>query len=106
MKTKKYIIIGILLLNLSNFIFAQNYNDAYRLSEQTIDFDARTLAFGNSSIASFGNFSSAIINPAGLGTIKKSLLNFGINTNSFKNNRIMFNSSVGAEKSNNTLLFS
>ncbi|MBK8945838.1 MAG: hypothetical protein IPM32_11295 [Ignavibacteriae bacterium] len=101
MRIKKYIFIGILLLNFSNFIFAQNYNDAYRLSEQTIDFDAKTLAFGNSSIASFGNFSSALINPAGLATIKKSLLNFGINTNSFKNNGVMFNSSIGSEKSNN-----
>ncbi|MBK7106114.1 MAG: outer membrane protein transport protein [Ignavibacteriae bacterium] len=101
MKVKIYFVIGIFLLNCSNYIFAQNFNDAYRLSEQTVDFDARTLAFGNSSIASMGNFSSAVINPAGLATIKKSLLNFGINTNSFNNNGSIFNSSSTTEKSNN-----
>ena len=97
----RVIFTAILLIYVSTHLIAQNLNDAYRLGEQSIDFDARNLAFGNSSIASMGNFSSTIINPAGLATIRKSLLNFGINTNSFNNNGTIFNSTTSAEKNNN-----
>ncbi len=90
-----------MLLFLGNSIFSQNYNDAYRLGEQTIDFDARTLGLGNSTIASFGNFSSSLINPAGLATIQKSILNFGINTNSVSNSTMLFNSASSVKKNNN-----
>ncbi len=88
------------LFFISNFIMAQNYNDGYRLSEQTIDFDARTLALGNSTIATFGNFSSALINPAGLGTIRKNILKFGINSSEFDNSVSFFNNLSNSQSEN------
>jgi len=90
-----------ILFTLGSSSFAQNYNDAYRLGDQTIDFDARTLGLGNSTIASLGNFSSSLINPAGLATIHKSILNFGINTNSISNSAMLFNSVSSVKKNNN-----
>lgn len=93
------ILIGIFINNIS----AQNYNDAYRISEQTIDYDARTLALGNSTIATFGNFSSALINPAGLGTIHKNVMRLSVNSNSYNNSSTFFNNLSSSKRGNTGL---
>ncbi len=64
----------ILLFVFTTTLFSQNFNDAFRLGQQNLDFDARTLSLGNSTIGAFGNFSSAILNPAGLGYCSKRCL--------------------------------
>ncbi|MCB0731118.1 MAG: outer membrane protein transport protein [Ignavibacteriae bacterium] len=89
-----------LIFLISSIVLAQNYNDAYRLGEQTIDFDAKTLSVGNSSIGALGNFSSAIINPAGLGTIKRDVLSISFNSNGFENNADFLNNSMTSDKRN------
>ncbi|MCB9247362.1 MAG: outer membrane protein transport protein [Ignavibacteriales bacterium] len=102
MKIKKIIMFGLITVCLSNPIYSQNYNDAFRLSEQGYEYDAKTMSLGNSTIGSFGNFSSTLINPAGIGTIQKSILNFSFGTNSFTNSSNFFNTTTMADKSDNS----
>lgn len=89
-----------LFILISTSIFAQNFNDALRLGQQNLDFDARTLSLGNSTIGALGNFSSSIINPAGLATIKRDVFSMSFNSNNFKNNAEFFNSSIESKRSN------
>jgi hypothetical protein len=97
----------VFLFMFTGFSFTQNFNDAFRLGEQTIDFDARTISLGNSTMGSLGNFSSSILNPAGLATIQRDVFSLSFNTNSFKNSANFINTSTSAEKKNsNTNQFS
>ncbi|PID59512.1 MAG: hypothetical protein CR986_05615 [Ignavibacteriae bacterium] len=84
---KKIIVIFILS---SLTLFSQTYNDVYKLGQQNIDYDARTLSLGNSTIGSLGNFSSALINPAGIGTIRRDIFSISFNSNTFNNNTTFF----------------
>ncbi len=81
-------------------VFAQNFNDALRVGQQNLDFDARTLSLGNSTIGALGNFSSSIINPAGLATIKRDVFSLSFNSNNYKNTADFFNSSSESKRSN------
>jgi hypothetical protein len=51
--------------------YAQNYNDALRLSDIGLGFNARALGMGNASIGLSDDFSAVSINPAGLGLVKR-----------------------------------
>ena len=84
-------------------LFAQNFNDAFRLGEQNLDYDAKTLSLGNSTIGAFGNFSSSLINPAGLGTIKRDIFSMSFNSNSFTNSNSFLNYSNETERSNGNI---
>ncbi len=88
---------------LNSALFAQNLNDAFRLGEQNLDYDARTLSLGNSTIGSFGNFSSSLINPAGLGTIKRDIFSISFNSNGFENSADFLNSSITSDRSNGNM---
>ena len=81
-------------------LFSQNFNDAFRLGQQNLDFDARTLSLGNSTIGAFGNFSSAIINPAGLGTVQRDVFSISFNSNGLKNSADFFNTTTTADQNN------
>ncbi len=89
-----------LIFILTSALFAQNLNDAFRLGEQNLDYDARTLSLGNSTIGSFGNFSSSLINPAGLGTVKRDIFSMSFNSNGFKNSTEFINSSMISDRNN------
>jgi len=95
---KKYIVLVFLFL--SSCFFAQNFNDAYRLGQQNIDYDARTLSLGNSTMGALGNFSSSLLNPAGLATIKRNVLSISFNSNKFENSADFFNTSKTAVRKN------
>ena len=84
----------------TSIMFSQNFNDALRLGQQNLDFDARTLSLGNSTIGAFGNFSSAIINPAGLGTIKRDVFSISFNSNGSKNSTDFFGNTTAADQNN------
>ncbi len=102
MKSLKLFFIIVLSIGFTK-LSAQNYNDAYRLSEEGIDFDARTLALGNSTIATWGSFSSTLVNPGALATVQKSIFTLSINTNTLQNSADFFNSNLTADKNNNNL---
>jgi long-subunit fatty acid transport protein len=88
-------------------LFAQNFNDAFRLGEQSVDYDARTLALGNSTMSSLGNFSSAFLNPAALATIKRDVLTLSFNVNTYNNSADFLDQSISSDrKSSNTSQFS
>ncbi len=86
-------------LFLSN-IFAQNFNDAYRLGEQTYDFDAKTIAMGNSTMALGGGFSSTVLNPAGLALEKLNVTTLSFNSNKMENKSTFFNNNITAGRNN------
>ena len=103
MRLYKILILGLL----TSSIFAQNFNDAFRLGQQSVDFDARTLALGNSTMSSLGNFSSTFLNPAALATIKRDILTLSFNANTYKNSADFLNNSISSDrKSSNTSQFS
>ena len=95
----KTLTLSIFLL-IAGSIAAQNFNDAFRIGQQNLDFDARTLSLGNSTIASLGNFSSSLLNPAGLATIQRDVFSISFNSNNFKNSADFFNSKISSERSN------
>jgi hypothetical protein len=89
--SKKIFYFLVLLTSFSFNSFAQNYNDAFRLSEPGIFLGARALGMGNGFSAIGNDFSAALFNPAGLGLIKKAELIGGFNLNSFNNKTNFFN---------------
>lgn len=68
---KKYFYISLLLL-FSSTVFAQNMVDALRLSDYRLQGTARATAMGNAFGSLGGDFTSATINPAGLGLYRSS----------------------------------
>jgi hypothetical protein len=96
MKTK------ILTLAISLFfavsLYAQNENDALRLSDPGILGSARSLGMGNSIGAFGGDFSSIYLNPAGLGLFRNSEITIGGYNNNFKNNTTFYNTSGSASQ--------
>jgi len=80
----------LLILLLPIFLNAQNFNDALRLSDLNPLVSAKSLALSNSNAAIVSDYSAVILNPAGLGLIKKSMLTGGYNFSSFSNNARLF----------------
>lgn len=99
-----YSIFKFLIFLLSPIVLlSQNYNDAFILGQQNIDFDARTLSLGNSTLGANGSFSSTLINPAGLATIKRDLFSMSFNSNKFKNSVDFLNSPLDSERNNGNI---
>ncbi len=98
-KNRKVPFVLVMSLFLSN-IFAQNFNDAYRLGEQTYDFDAKTLAMGNSTMALGSGFSGTVLNPAGLALEKLNVTTLSFNSNKMKNKSTFFNNNITAGRNN------
>jgi hypothetical protein len=78
---------------------AQNYNDAFLLSEPGLYTGARALSMGNSFTSLSNDFSGVLFNPAGIGLIKKAELSGGFVLNSFNNKTTFFNSETDANNS-------
>lgn len=96
--TKKSVMLFIFLLYITSF--SQNYVDAYRLGQQSIDYDARTLAMGNSIMSLGGNFSMTLLNPAGVATMNKTFFNLGFASNGYNNESSFFNTTSTSDRSN------
>ena len=67
-------------------IYAQNYNDALRLTEPGFVTSPRALGMGNAYIAAGNDFSASLFNPAGFGLVNRTEFSASVNYNSFKNN--------------------
>lgn len=91
---KLRIIILVCLLSISGVtgLLAQNYNDAYRLSETQIITNAKSLGIGNAYTALSNGFNGALFNPAGFALVKKSEMTFSLNYDKVGNDIEFFNS--------------
>jgi len=89
-------LLGIFIINIS----AQNFNDAFRLAGSSLDYDSRTMAMGNSTLALGGNFASSLLNPAGLALLRTNVVELGFNSNSMQNSATFFNVNKNAKKNN------
>jgi long-subunit fatty acid transport protein len=71
---------------ISGALFAQNYNDALRLSMPGLGSNARALGMGNAYNALSDDASAAFFNPAGLGLLKRLEFSGGIDYYRYSNN--------------------
>lgn len=78
------------VLLVSGSLFAQDYNDAFRVSELGLGSNARALGMGNAYTAVSDDFSAASYNPAGFGLLKRMEFAGGINYSNYKNNAEFF----------------
>lgn len=102
-KNIKFYAIIMSLLILSGFTKAQNFSDAYRLSQPFLGNSARAMGMGNAVMAVGGDYSSALYNPAGLALIKHAELSGGFEYGSFDNTSTFFNQSTNYSVSNTSL---
>ncbi|MEE9431394.1 MAG: outer membrane protein transport protein [Melioribacteraceae bacterium] len=89
-------LLGLFFVNVS----AQNFNDAFRLAEPSLDFDSRTMAMGNSTLALGGNFASTLLNPAGLALLSTNVVELSFNSNSLQNSSTFFDVNKTSKKNN------
>lgn len=75
-------------------LYAQNSNDALRISEPGYLGSARSIGMGNALSAYGGDFSSIMFNPAGLGLYNSSELSISGFNNNYKNNTLFYNNSL------------
>ncbi|MEN8193443.1 MAG: hypothetical protein ABFS12_11545 [Bacteroidota bacterium] len=93
MKTLKKYLNGIIPLSIilsSSVIFAQNSNDALRLTIPGIISNARSLGMGNSYTAQGNDYTSVVFNPAGLGMAENSQLTGSFYYRYFENSSDFF----------------
>lgn len=86
MKTKIFAFI----LILTTSIFAQNFNDALRLSFQPYKIGARALGMGGAFIGVSDDYSATAYNPAGLFQLRRMEFQGGLNYLSINNNTTFF----------------
>ncbi len=82
---------------------AQNFNDALRLSEPGLGFNARALGMGNAYVGISDDYSATFFNPAGLGLVKKMEIAGGLNYNKYNNDALFFGSSTDYSNSSTKL---
>lgn len=97
-KIKFTVILGLIFF--ANFLVAQNFVDAIRLTEPGIGSNARALGMGNAYIALSNDFSGTFFNPAGLGLMRYGQIIGGLNYNSFNNKTTLFDNTTNGSKSN------
>src|ERR1700744_6457353 len=71
MRNPRYILLPVLLMG-SFAASAQSLNEAYGLSNLTVEGTARSMGFGNTLGSVGGDFSSLSVNPAGIGVYRSS----------------------------------
>lgn len=97
---KRLLLMAIFILQ---FVSAQNFVDALRLSESDILLNARTLGMGNAVMTFGDNYSASLINPANLGLNTRSSVNFGMGTFNHNSEITFFNRLTKSD--DNTLNF-
>ena len=99
----KKILLAVIVLSFSGFSFAQNYNDALRLSTPGFVPSARVLGMGGAAVGSGGDYSSAFTNPAGLGLIKNTEILGSLNYSIFNNDALFFGKQTSFDVTNTGL---
>ena len=82
--SKLFLLFGLLTFNIN--IIAQDYlsqthEDAFRLSQPGIIYDARSLSMGNAYSIIGNTYTATLMNPATLGLAKKTTFSGSINLN-------------------------
>ncbi|MBU0560685.1 MAG: hypothetical protein KKG93_14080 [Bacteroidetes bacterium] len=102
----KYFVVAAKLMLIVCFFsiqsFAQNSNDALRLSEPGVITNAVSLGTANSNLA-LDNYAAVQLNPAALGSIRKFQLTGGLLFNSLENETAFFNSTTQYSQNSMTL---
>lgn len=88
------VVVLLLAFVFAGSVFAQNSNDALRLSEPGLISSARALSMGNSLSAVGNDFSSVSLNPAGLGLYNNSEITISGFNNNFSNNTLYYGNSI------------
>jgi len=83
--------------------FAQDYlsqteEDAFRLSQTGLLYDARTMSMGNAASIISNTYTATLFNPATLGLAEKFTVNSAINLNLFSNNSTYINNQISDSK--------
>jgi long-subunit fatty acid transport protein len=87
----------------SALIFAQNINDALRLTTPGLGANARALGMGNSYISLSDDASASFFNPAGFGLLKRIELSGGLSYDNAGNSATFFNESTDYSNSKTRL---
>jgi hypothetical protein len=82
----KRILFLVVFVTISSSLFAQDYNDALRLTIPGLGSNARALGMGNAYHSLSDDASAAFFNPAGLGLLKRLEFSGGIDYYRFNNN--------------------
>jgi hypothetical protein len=96
-----FLLFGLLTLNIN--IFAQDYlsqthEDAFRLSQPGIIYDARSLSMGNAYSIIGNTYTATLMNPATLGLAKKTTFSGSINLNLHYNEVKFLDDSLDSHK--------
>lgn len=99
-------ILGLLIFSLaliSSYSFAQNSNDALRLSEIGLGSNARALGMGNAYYALSDDFSASSFNPAGFALLKRMEFAGGLNYSKLNNSATFFGNKTDYSNSDTKL---
>ena len=100
MKINKIILSFIVAAMMISQSYAQNFNDALRLSRPGLQSSARALGMGNSFTAIADDYAAVYLNPAGLGLIKRFEIAGSMNYNSYSNDVLFFENSLNSKRTN------
>ncbi|GJQ63259.1 MAG: transporter [Melioribacteraceae bacterium] len=100
---KSFMLFLSLIFSISVPLYAQNFNDALRISDPGLGSNARALGMGNAYDALSDDYSAVFFNPAGLGLMRSMEFAGSINYNSFSNTTNFFNSSTSESNSSTDL---
>ncbi len=101
MKFTKILLLLIFICTYSTY--AQNFNDALRLSNRGLGIGAKALSMGGAFTGISDDYSATYWNPAGLFQVKRMELSAGLNYNNLKNNATFFGTSTNFENSSTSL---
>jgi long-subunit fatty acid transport protein len=102
MKTRKIFLVYLLMV-IASSVYAQNFNDALRLTEPGFVSSPRALGMGNAYTAISNDFSASFFNPAGFALIDRTEFSGSLDYNAFKNNTSFFNNSTNYTNSKTEL---
>ena len=95
---KIFVLITIFICSVSS-VFAQNFNDALRLTEPGISFNGKALGMGNTFVSRLSGVSSTQFNPAAIAFAKKAQFDASLDYNSFSNDATLFSTTRNGDQS-------
>lgn len=95
----RIVLIFSLLICSIGYSFAQNFNDALRLTEPGISLNGKALGMGNAFISRFSGVSSSQFNPAAIAFAKKAQFDASLDYNSVSNDATLFGTTRNGDQS-------
>jgi len=100
-----FLLYSLLILNINTFAqdyLSQTHQDAFRLSQPGIIYDARSLSMGNAYSIIGNTYTATLMNPATLGLAKKTTFSGSINLNLYYNEVKFLDDSLDSHKTETT----